>query len=102
MTDHVTVQSAEIVDFDVTASLWLYAGPDETLILDNALASLDEFLASVKRLGRDINRSALIAALHVAGVQRVQLTTPAADHVLTALQAGNAMDINVVVVGTAD
>lgn len=102
LTDHVTVQSAEIIEFDVTASLWLYAGPDETLILNTAMASLDEFLGSVKRLGRDINRSALIAALHVAGVQRVHLAAPAADIVLTMLQAGHAVNISVTVAGTAD
>ena len=40
-----------------------------------------------RRIGRDIRRSALFAALHVEGVQRVELTKPAADVVLDATQA---------------
>lgn len=88
LTDEVIVQSAEIVEFEIEANVWLYAGPDSALIIDTAEASLDAYLAKARRLGRDIPRSALIAAIHVAGVQRVELVYPAEDQVMTALQAG--------------
>lgn len=87
LTDQVTVQAAELIAFVVTAQLALYAGPDSQLILDTAAAALDAFLAKSRRLGRDIPRSALVAALHVGGVQRVHLVAPAADIVVTDLQA---------------
>ncbi|MDT9127032.1 baseplate assembly protein, partial [Escherichia coli] len=39
------------------------------------------------RLGRDIRQSAIYAALHVEGVQRVELAAPLADIVLSKYQA---------------
>lgn len=99
LTDEVIVQSANIVDFEIEAQLWLYAGPDSDLILDTAQASLAALLAKAKRLGRDIPRSAIVASLHVAGVQRVVLPSPAADVVCSPLQAGNATDIAVTIAG---
>lgn len=102
LTDFVTVQSADVEIFPITAALWLYAGPDANLILATAQASLTAYLTSARRLGRDIPRSAIIAALHVAGVQRVVLTDPAADVVCTALQAGWANPIAVTVAGIAE
>ncbi len=47
-----------------------------------AKASLQKYIASQTRLGRDIRRSAIFAALHVEGVQRVELASPLADVVL--------------------
>jgi len=96
LTDEVIVQSADIVSFDIEADVWLYAGPDPQLIIDSAEASLSAFLTKARRLGRDIPRSAISAAIHVAGVQRVELTAPVADQVMTALQAGwcNSITLN--------
>lgn len=99
MGDEVIIQSAEIVNFTITAQLWLYAGPDANLIRDAALAALDSYLADANRLGRNVPRSALIAALHVAGVQRVELTAPLADQVMTATQVARANAINVTLGG---
>lgn len=102
LTDNVTVQSADIVDFDITADLYLYAGPDSGLIIDTATSALDLYLADNRRLGRDITRAGIIAALKVAGVQNVILTEPAADLVLTEVQAGNAANITLTNAGNAE
>lgn len=102
LTDEVIVQSADIVDFAVVADLYLYAGPDPTLIETTAEESLSAFLANARRLGRDVPRSAIIAALHVAGVQRVILTSPAADQVMTPLQAGWCTSIDLTYAGVAE
>lgn len=78
--DRVTVQSAEIVEYDIDATLYLYPGPESEPIINAAMASLKEFLAdNDKKIGRDIVRSAISAALHVQGVQRVVINTPADD-----------------------
>lgn len=100
LTDHVTVQAAQLVDFDIEAQLHVFAGPDQGLILSTANAALAAYLASARRLGRDIPRSALIAALHVGNVQRVELLAPLADVVITAQQAANPVSITVTVAGT--
>ena len=102
LTDEVIVQSADIVDFAIDADLYLYAGPDPTLIETTAEASLNAYLAKARRLGRDIPRSAIIAALHVAGVQRVVLNSPAADQVMTPLQAGWCTGIDLNYAGVAE
>ncbi|HBS5821164.1 baseplate assembly protein [Klebsiella variicola] len=78
--DRVTVQSAEIVGYDIDATLYLYPGPESEPIINAAMASLLAFLAdNDKKIGRDIVRSAISAALHVQGVQRVVINMPAAD-----------------------
>ncbi len=94
MTDNVTVQSAEIVDFVVTATVTTLSGPDSAIVLTASRARLDEYLARSYRLGRDITRAGIIAALGaVEGVQNVILTAPAADIVLDRTQAGRCTAI---------
>ncbi len=78
--DRVTVRSAEIVEYEIDATLYLYPGPESEPIINAAMASLEAFLAdNDKKIGRDIVRSAISAALHVQGVQRVVINTPADD-----------------------
>lgn len=78
--DRVTVQSAEIVGYEIDATLYLYPGPESEPIINAAMASLKTFLAdNDKKIGRDIVRSAISAALHVQGVQRVVINAPATD-----------------------
>lgn len=78
--DRVTVQSAEIVEYDIDATLYLYPGPESEPIINAAMASLKAFLAdNDKKIGRDIVRSAISAALHVQGVQRVVINMPTTD-----------------------
>ncbi len=87
LADRVTVQSAAIVPYEVNATLYFYPGPEAEPILAAARARLEKYIASQTRLGRDIRRSAIYAALHVEGVQRVELESPAQDVVLDKTQA---------------
>jgi phage-related baseplate assembly protein len=102
LTDQVTVQSAALVPFAIEANLTLYAGPDAGLIEDTARAALAAFLAANRKLGRDHPRSALIAALHVAGVQKVDLVEPAADVVVTPLQVAQPGEPAITIAGTGE
>lgn len=99
LTDRVTVQSAVIVPFDVVAQLILYPGPDAELILATAIAALEQLLASNRRLGRNVARSAIIAALHVGGVQRVNLLDPVGDIVVEPTQVALPGDRQVTIAG---
>lgn len=99
LTDLVTVQSAAVTAFSVVARLHIFAGPDRNLILATAIANLEAWLDENRRLGRDVPRSALIAALHVGGVQRVNLIAPAEDLVFDATAAGWAEEIDVAIAG---
>ena len=86
--DRVTVRSADIVDYLIDAELFLYPGPESEPIINAAMASLRAFLAANdKKIGRDVARSAISASLHVQGVQRVVLRSPAADLPISDVQA---------------
>lgn len=87
LTDYVTVQSAQIISYAVIAAFTLFAGPDAGVVLARARANVEAYVADCHRLGRDVTLSGLYAALHVEGVQKVDLISPAADIVITRQQA---------------
>lgn len=102
LTDQVIVQAAAITNFTVVATLKTFAGPDASVVLAEARARLDAHLAESFRLGRDVTRSAIIAALSAEGVQDVTLTTPAANIVCTRLQAARCTAITITDGGIAE
>ena len=95
MTDHVTVQTAEIVPYEVVARIYTYDGPDSSLVLADSIARLRAYIDSSHRLGRDIPLSGIYAALHTEGVQSVDIDLPTADLVISRQQAPHCSLINV-------
>jgi len=95
LTDQVTVQSATIIDFTIEAEVFTFIGPDAGVVLEQGLARLDEYLANSKKLGRDVTRSGIIAALTVEGVQDVVITSPAANVACDRTEAANCTAIDV-------
>ncbi|OVZ74887.1 baseplate assembly protein [Yersinia kristensenii] len=87
VADRLTVNSATIVEYQIDATLYSYPGPEAEPIRAAAEARLKSYISTQRRLGRDIRKSAIYAALHVEGVQRVELTAPVADVVLNKTQA---------------
>lgn len=87
VADRVSVQSAEIVNYEIEAEIYLYPGPEAEPVRAAAEAKLTAYVSGQRRLGRDIRLSALYAAMHVEGVQRVSLIKPVADVVLDRTQA---------------
>lgn len=100
VSDRVTVQSATIVNYAVDAVLYIYPGPEAEPIRAAAEAKLVAFVGAQARLGRDIRKSALYAALHVEGVQRVELAAPVADVVLDKTQAAYCTGYSITVGGS--
>jgi phage-related baseplate assembly protein len=91
--DLVRVASGEIRRFELSARLVTFSGPDIDLVLSAARASLDAYLSGSRLLGRDITRSGIYAALHVPGVMRVEILSPASDVVCDATQAAYCTNI---------
>lgn len=87
LTDHVSVKSATIINYTVDATLFTFAGPDSQVVLAEARTRLDRYISESHRLGRDVTRSGLFAALHAEGVQRVEISSPATDIVVDRTQA---------------
>lgn len=100
MTDSVTVQSASVTDYTVTAALTVYPGPDAEVIRSAAQAAAQAYVAAQHRLGYDVTRSGLFAALHRPGVQNVNLTAPAADIVVGTGEAAFCTGVTVTIEGT--
>lgn len=100
LTDQVIVQAATIVAYEVAAELTLYAGPDGEVVRLAAEEAVADYAAQHHRLGHDITLSGLYAALHRPGVQKVTLTSPAADIVIGAQQASHCTGITVTAGGT--
>lgn len=99
VADRVTVQSAEIVPYQIDATLYIYPGPEAEPVRQASEQQLQAYIAAQNRLGRDIRLSAIYAALHVEGVQRVELTQPVADIVLSDYQASHCTEYTITVGG---
>lgn len=100
VADRVTVQSAEIVDYQIRATIFIYPGPESEPIRAAAEAKLKTYISAQHRLGRDIRLSAIYAALHVEGIQRVELSAPVADIVLDKTQASFCSDYHIATGGS--
>ena len=98
--DRVTVQSAEIVPYQINATLYVYPGPESEPIRQAAEQKLQNYISAQHRLGRDIRLSAIYAALHVEGVQRVELESPHSDIVLSKSQASNCTSYQIAIGGS--
>lgn len=99
LTDKVGVKKAQVITYEVSATLILYEGPDSDVVKKKAINQLNEFVERHHLLGHDIRLSGLYAALHQEGVQRVILHAPANDLVLAYHQAGWCQRTNVSIGG---
>lgn len=100
VADRVTVASAKIVDYQINATLFVLPDPAVEPIKAAAEQRLKAYINAQRRLGRDIRRSAIYAALHVSGVQRVELAAPQSDVVLDKTQAANCTDYQILIGGS--
>lgn len=87
VADRVTVQSAEIISYDVIATLYYYPGPEVEPIRQAALDNLDRYISTQHRIGRSVYRSAIDAALSVEGIEHVDIVQPEANIIISKTQA---------------
>ncbi|PTQ70850.1 phage-related baseplate assembly protein [Nitrosomonas oligotropha] len=94
LTDSVSVETAEIVTFAVTATLQIYPGPASAPILAAAQAAVQAYVLEHAKLGMDVTLSGLYAALHQpGGVKKVVLASPLADVTIGPRQASHCTGI---------
>lgn len=99
IADRVTVKSVTLIEYEIKAKLYLYPGPESEPIKKAATQNLQDYITEKHRIGRRINRSAIISALHVAGVQRVELLQPAQDILINREQASYCTNYQIEVAG---
>jgi phage-related baseplate assembly protein len=74
VADRLTVQSAGIIHYTITAKLHIDSqGAEADVVLQAARDRLAAFINPRRRIGVEIPRSAIDAALHVQGVRKVDL-----------------------------
>nr|WP_314494085.1 baseplate J/gp47 family protein [uncultured Pseudomonas sp.] len=96
VADRVTVQSAQILPYKVSAKVFMVSnGPENEAILATCRTRLQAWVNPRRRLGVEVARSGVDAQLHIDGVSRVELTGWA-DIKPTKAQAAWCTDISVV------
>lgn len=100
--DRVTIQSAEIISYNVEAQLQILPGPDSQVVLAAANQALVLYQKEQRRLGADITRSGIFKALHQSGVNNVNLISPVVDVTVLDHQAAYCISINVSIGGVGE
>lgn len=93
--DRLTVQTADIVHYAIRATVYLESIPEAEPILQLASERTAAYAAERRRLGRDVNRSAITAALHAEGVKKVVLHEPVEDIAVADVQAAFCDSIDI-------
>ncbi|QRX80878.1 baseplate J/gp47 family protein [Glaciimonas sp. PAMC28666] len=93
LTDHVLVESAQIIRYRVRAKLYTFPGPDAAVVVLEAQRRMQHYVTEAHRIGRGPTLSGIYAALHVDGVERVALTSPTKDLAISRRQAPFCDDI---------
>ncbi|WP_300481519.1 baseplate J/gp47 family protein [Shewanella sp.] len=95
--DRVTIQSAEIIRYNVEAQLQILPGPDAQVVLAAANQALAIYQKEQRRLGAAHTRSGIYRALHQPGVSNVKLISPLEDIVVLTHQAAFCNASNVMI-----
>lgn len=93
--DRVKTQSAAVINYEIEGTIYLSAGPESPLAYAAALARTSALSRPRRPLGYSIIPSALSAAMHVEGVRKVVLTSPAADILLDETKAARCTAIRI-------
>lgn len=80
--DRPTVKASSATNYQIEAVLYVGKNAEDALLLEAANIRLDKYIKNAQKNGESIYRSAIFAALHVDGIQRVVITSPANDLVM--------------------
>lgn len=94
--DRLTVQAAAIMPYTIKATIYLDPGPEAEPIMQAAQAGVNKYKTTQQRIGRDVNRSAITAALHAEGVKKVVIDEPATDIAIDDTQAAYCTGIEII------
>ena len=97
LTDTVRVQAAEVLAYEILATLYFDVGPSSHLILDIAKKSVQKYAEEQFKLGANITLSGVYSALHQPGVKRVVLQNPQGDLILNSQQAARCTSIQLLI-----
>lgn len=102
LTDEVIVQSAEVIEYVIQATIYTLPGPDAGEVIETALESAQAYASSMHRVKRTPTLSGIYGALQVAGVHKVNLISPIADVACDETQAPFCTAVNLTPGGTSE
>lgn len=102
LSDEVIVQAATIVPYSIDATVHTLPGPDSASVLASAHQRCAQYALDMHRIGRSPTLSGIYAALHIEGVQRVELHSPSADVAIGPTQASYCSAITLNAGGSSD
>lgn len=77
--DRLTVQSAQIISYEIKAKIIVLSGPTQGAVLSSSRKAADDYAGQQHRLGSGVTISGIHRALHQPGVKNVVIQSPAAD-----------------------
>lgn len=80
--DRPTVKSSIAINYQIEAVLYVGKNAEDALLLEAANIRLDKYIKNAQKNGESIYLSAIYAALHVDGIERVEIISPTADLVM--------------------
>lgn len=97
--DRLTVQSAEIIEYEIIAKLHHNNLPETDPLIEEATQNIKTYSTTPRRIGLSVHLSALFKAMHVSGVEYVEIISPSQDILVSATQAAFCKGINITVAG---
>jgi len=79
LTDQVTVQSVEVIEYTIDATLYLQSGPSAVLVKEQVNAEVNRYVETTHQVGAWVPLSGLYRALQQEGVLAVELLSPQTD-----------------------
>ena len=95
IADRVTTKAAEIINYEIIATAYLEDGPEAEPVMKAANDGAIAYATKKRRIGRNVNRSAINAAIHVEGISKLVITSPAADIEISNEQAAYCTGITI-------
>ena len=80
--DRPTVKSSLATNYQIEAVLYVGKNAEDALLLEAANIRLDKYIKNAQKNGESIYLSAIYAALHVDGIERVEIISPTVDLVM--------------------
>ena len=102
LCDTVAVNSCEVVEYTIAAVLTTYTGAGREQALASAQTAVQLYANERHRLGLDVTRAGVIAALFQHGVQNVELNQPMFDVLIGWNQVSQCTDITVTYGGISE
>lgn len=95
VADRLTVQSVEVISFELIATIYTDNLPESDSLITVAKTAVQSYLDESRRIGRSIYLSKIYNLLHVSGVVHVVIDSPKADVDITAVQVAHCTKVTI-------